>query len=65
MVNIKSSLGAYLRWDREDWTKERWNAATFDTHESADVWIVDNFGRNGLRFFSPASVPQRDYDGAE
>lgn len=65
MVLVQSSLGSFLRWDREDFTKERRDAASFVDAREADEWIVANYGRNGLKFFFTRTVLWRQDDGAE
>jgi hypothetical protein len=63
MVVIVSSLGSYLRSDREDWTKNRWEAAVFDEDYEAENWILSHYGRNGLKFFRPRWLKPEVNDG--
>jgi len=60
MFHIRSSLGSFLSGNREDWQRGNQGAAMFATAAGADDWIVANYGRNGLSFFYPAHVKDRD-----
>ena len=53
MYHVKSSLGNFLRWDREDFIRDRQGAAEFPNEEAAYTFIVDTWGRNGTHFFFP------------
>jgi hypothetical protein len=57
---IKSSLGNYLRTDKEAITADRDNAARFGTEEGAYEWILNVYGRNGTFYFFPTFMPKRE-----
>ena len=63
MEHVKSTLGNFLRWDREDYVRDSRYAARFATMDEAEAWIRLTYGRNGVSYFYSAHVKDRDDAG--
>lgn len=62
VFHIRSSLGNYLRSDREDFVRDRQGAAEFSNEEAAYTFIEETWGRNGTFYFFPVWKKERDME---
>ena len=61
--NVASTLGNFLRKDREDFQPTREGAAEFRNASEATYWIEENYGPNGFKVFHPVPARRADSGG--